>query len=443
MNFKNFRINILLRVFLILLMAFGMAYCWLYTEWWFTPAVLFIILIIVVVNLVLYIEKTNIRLTHFLLSIKQGAFTSSFQGNKNGAVEAHLSAALNDIIKEFQKLNLEKESQFQYLKTLNENIGVGLISYSEDGNIEMLNPAAKNLIRKPFLRNIDELKSIDSHLFETIKKLKPEEKQVIKTYIGGEMQQLSVQLKEFVVQQKSFKLILIQNLLFELDQKEVEAWQKLIGVLTHEIMNSVTPIASLSAAINAQLKDQDINTLTAEDGDDIYTSLDTVEKRSKGLIKFINTYKEFSKTPDLTLRPFNLVEVVKRITQLLEPDMQQAEIKHTIHAESQDIKVNGDQNLIEQVIINLLKNAIEAIDDSERLIDIKIYHDLHRVRLSISNSGSGLSPTDIEKVFIPFYTTKKSGSGIGLSFARQIMKLHNGGISARSENGTTTFTLTL
>ena len=404
---------------------------------------LFIILIIVVVNLVLYIEKTNIRLTHFLLSIKQGAFTSSFQGNKNGAVEAHLSAALNDIIKEFQKLNLEKESQFQYLKTLNENIGVGLISHSEDGNIEMLNPAAKNLIKKPFLRNINELKSIDSHLFETIKKLKPEEKQVIKTYIGGEMQQLSVQLKEFVVQQKPFKLILIQNLLFELDQKEVEAWQKLIGVLTHEIMNSVTPIASLSSAINAQLKDQDINTLTAEDRDDIYTSLDTVEKRSKGLIKFINTYKEFSKTPDLTLRPFNLVEVVKRITQLLEPDMQQAEIKHALHAESQDIKVNGDQNLIEQVIINLLKNAIEAIDDSERLIEIKIYHDLHRVRLSISNSGSGLSSTDIEKVFIPFYTTKKSGSGIGLSFARQIMKLHNGGISARSKNGTTTFTLTL
>ena len=443
MNFKNFRINILFRVFLILLMAFGMASCWLYTEWWFTPAVLFIILIIVVVNLVLYIEKTNIRLTHFLLSIKQGAFTSSFQGNKNGAVEAHLSAALNDIIKEFQKLNLEKESQFQYLKTLNENIGVGLISHSEDGNIEMLNPAAKNLIKKPFLRNINELKSIDSHLFETIKKLKPEEKQVIKTYIGGEMQQLSVQLKEFVVQQKPFKLILIQNLLFELDQKEVEAWQKLIGVLTHEIMNSVTPIASLSSAINAQLKDQDINTLTAEDRDDIYTSLDTVEKRSKGLIKFINTYKEFSKTPDLTLRPFNLVEVVKRITQLLEPDMQQAEIKHALHAESQDIKVNGDQNLIEQVIINLLKNAIEAIDDSERLIEIKIYHDLHRVRLSISNSGSGLSSTDIEKVFIPFYTTKKSGSGIGLSFARQIMKLHNGGISARSKNGTTTFTLTL
>ncbi|UII28136.1 ATP-binding protein [Fulvivirga maritima] len=444
MNFKNFRIFVITAVALIIILAFGIAYTIIYTEWIFTPLALAIILMATSIYLIRHTEKTNIKLTHFLLSIKQGGFTSTFSKGKSNPTDAQLNSALNDIIQEFQKINLEKERQFQYLKTLNENIGVGLISYAEDGNIEMINPAAKSLLQKPLIRSISDLKTIDSKLHETISHLKAEEKRVIKTYIGQETLQLSVQLKEFIIDRKKVKLLLIQNLLFELDQKEVEAWQKLISVLTHEIMNSVTPIASLNSSVNQLLHQNNQQQLSPDDREDIYCSLDTIEKRSKGLIKFINVYKDFSKTPELTYSRFNLISIVNRLLQLLAPDMEKAKVQHELHCSSTEIKIWADQQLIEQVIINLLKNALEAVKETEKpLIKINIEAAINKTRISITNNGPWIPAEELEKIFIPFYSTKKGGSGIGLSLAKQIMKLHRGNIQAYStENGNSTFTLT-
>ena len=449
MIFKNFRLNVLVRVILLCGLSLVFAAVLTQTGWFFTPLVIGILILLITINLITYLEKTNKDLTNFLLSIKQGGFTSIFTSGHRGSKYGELSEAFNEVIAEFQKLNIEKESHYQYLQTVNENIGVALISFSEDGNIEMINNAAKNLLQKPYLTNIRDLEKIDSELYKVAAKLNSGEKEMVKTSIGGHTYDLSVQAKEFVVKDKNFKLILMQNLKSELEQKEVEAWQKLISVLTHEIMNSVTPIVSLTNAINSILNTEDghrrnISEIHEEDIEDIYLSLKTIENRSKGLVKFVNAYKDFSKT--LVLKPsyFDLIQLIKRIEFLLKPDLEKKEIMFGFHYKVKKFEVFGDQELIEQVLINLLKNAIEALTGKPNgAIDFRVIKgDHNKAKIEISDNGQGIDSDAMEKIFVPFYTTKKHGTGIGLSLSQQVLKLHGGSIYVRSEvDKGTTFSL--
>lgn len=436
MNLKNFRLNVFIRTLLLTALALVLAFVLVKTEWFFTPLVVGILLLITVLNLIYYVEKTNTDLTQFLLSIKQGGFTNIFQGKK-GANQAELSRAFNEVIEEFQKISIEKESQYQYLRTLNENIGISIISYTEDGHIELMNPAAKNLLKKPYLKNIKDLDAIDPALYEAVIELHSGDRRVIKAFIKDEMIPLSLHVKDFILQNKNFRLVLLQNIHIELEQKEVEAWQKLISVLTHEIMNSVTPIVSLSSAINDMMREADITELSSDDKKDVTTSLQTIENRSKGLLKFVNAYKDFSKTPELKIIDVNVIGMIERITLLLQPDLNKSNIKLHLDLKTKELKVKADHELLEQVLINLIKNAIEVLEGSPKgEISISARRaGAKRVSLTIEDNGPGIPKEMIDRIFIPFYTTKKKGTGIGLSFARQIMKLHNGSITVQSDPG--------
>lgn len=435
MLLKNFRFNVTVRVLIILVLAIALAIVLQRTQWFFTPLVISILMILAVLNLIYYVEKTNKDLTQFLLSIKQGGFTNVFKGKQRGVSYAGLSSAFNDVINEFQRISMEKESQYQYLQALNENIGVSIISYDQDtGKIEFLNPAAKALLLKPNLTKIDDIGLVDQNLLEGIKKMGSSERQVIKVLINKEMVHLSIQLKDFVMQQKHFRLVLLQNINSELEQKEVEAWQKLISVLTHEIMNSVTPIVSLSSAVNQMMIDHESDS-TEEDKEDMMISLQTIENRSKGLLRFVNAYKDFSKTPELKPTEFDLFKMIHRITHLLKPDMSKKGIELAFDLKGKELLVKADSELIEQILINLLKNAIEVLDSNGSITLSAKRGDHQKVKLTIEDNGPGIAPEVMEKIFIPFFTTKQKGTGIGLSFARQVMKLHQGSISVNSEPG--------
>ena len=447
MKLENFRWNIILRVILILVLSLGLIWALFFTGWFFTPLVLALLLIAVVINLVYYTERTNKDLTQFLVSIKQGGFTSTFTSKKRGLSQAGLSKAFNDVIGEFQKISIEKESQYLYLQALNENIGVSIVSFNPEGAIQFMNPAAKTLIKKPYLRSIDEFKGIDLTLYENMRQMASGEKRVIKTFMHGEMQQLSVQVKDFVLQQKDFRLVLLQNINAELEQKEVEAWQKLTSVLTHEIMNSVTPIASLSAAVNGMLNGASrMDRLSQEQREDIVSSLETIENRSKGLMHFVDAYKNFSRVPEPKLAEVDIGTLIQRIVDLLGPDLHKARITLEFDPPKPVVWIKADHELLEQVLINLIKNAIEALNgqqDGNIGITIKKVYG-SRISISIADNGPGIPGEVAEKMFIPFYTTKRRGTGIGLSFARQIMKLHNGSITVKTSPGEgTRFTLTL
>lgn len=405
------------------------------TNWFFTPLVVGVVLILVVINLIFYVERTNKNLSQFLLSIKQGGFTNLFKDSAHGGTHGGLNEVFNEVMIQFQKVTLEKESHYQYLQTLTENLGVSLLSFDDDGHIELMNPAAKSLLKKPYLKNISDVKHINNELYEAVTLLDSEEKRVIKTVLSGELLQVSVQVKDFVAQEKHFRLVLIHNIHNELEEKEVEAWQKLISVLTHEIMNSVTPIVSLSTAMNQQLQHQELN-MSNDDAEDLKLSLATIENRSKGLMRFVNAYKDFTKKPDINVSDIDLKQLVDRVVHLLSPDLQNAKIKTTIHVSDAHFNIKGDPELIEQVIINLLKNAIEVLDGRESAkVDLMLEKKGRKCAITISDNGPGMERESLEKIFVPFFTTKKKGTGIGLSFARQIMRLHSGSISARSNLG--------
>jgi signal transduction histidine kinase len=441
MIYKNFRFSIFIRVFIIVVLALLLAFVVLRNPTFFVPLVIGLALIAAVINLIQYIEKSNRDLTHFLLSLRQGAYTESYTSGQRGKPYEALSDAFNEVVREFANLNIEKELHYQYLEALNENINVAIVSFDAEGKLLMINPAAKKLLNLPSFSSIHHFKKIDLNLYETIVDIKPEERLVTKVFIGQEIYQLSVQSKFIILQGKQVKIILLQNLNSELEAKEIEAWYQLIRVLTHEIMNSVTPIVSLTAAMQTMLNTdgtrRDLSKLSDDNIDDVFSSLSTIASRSKGLLKFVHAYKEYAKPLELHQEPVDVVDLVTRVVELLRLDIRQSLVEvQVIHADKSAL-ANVDIALMEQVLINLIKNALEALPKNgagKIIIEIKTKLS-NEVSISVTDNGPGIDPEILPKIFIPFFTTKTSGSGIGLSLSRQILKLHNGNLKVHSALG--------
>ena len=441
MIYKRFRISIFIRVTIIVGLALLLAFVIMRKQMLFVPLAIALALIAGIVNLIRYIEKSNKDLTHFLLSIRQGSYTESFTSGNRGKQYEELSDALNEVVREFARLNEEKELHYQYLQALNENISVAIVSFDADGNLLTINPSARQLLNFPGLARIEQLKEIDANLHETIMHILPGERAVIRTFIEEEQIQLSVQLKEIMLQNKLVRIVLLQNLSSELEEKEIEAWHQLMSVLTHEIMNSVTPIVSLTAAVqNILLRSdgtrKDLGKLNEENLEDVFSSLSTITSRSHGLLKFVNAYKAYSKTIEFHPVTTDVAALVTHITDLLTPDLQKFSVKLEVHQQKRPVKAKTDVVLMEQVLINLIKNAIEAVPhDGSGTITIDISSTNNMARISIADNGSGMDEETMLRIFVPFFTTKASGSGVGLSLSRQIMKLHNGSIKVHSAPG--------
>jgi signal transduction histidine kinase len=265
---------------------------------------------------------------------------------------------------------------------------------------------------------------------------------VTKVFINGEISHLSIQMKEIVLQGEHVKIILLQNLNNELEAKEIEAWYQLIRVLTHEIMNSVTPIVSLTAAIQSILTYSDgsskkLALLTEENQEDVVNSLSTITARSKGLLKFVNAYKEYAKPLALHPESTDLAVLITRIIDLLKSDLEEHLIHLNVNLTPVSIPAKADIALMEQVLINLIKNAMEAVaHDGGGIINVGArVKEGNIVSITVSDNGSGIDPETMPKIFIPFFTTKSKGTGIGLSLSRQIIKLHGGNIKVSSSPG--------
>ncbi len=437
--YRNFRLNITVRIILLSILAFSLAFVTANQEMLFVPFAISLAFIYGVINLVLYIEKTNRDLTHFLLSLREGAFTESYTSANRGKHYEELSDALNEVVKDFAKLNTQKELHYQYLQVLNEKINVAILSFDKAGALLMMNPAAKHLLKLPTFSKLDHFKLIDHELFEAASKQKPEERSIVKIVAGDELAQLSVQIKEIILQDKEVRIVLLQNLTNELESKEIEAWHQLMRVLTHEIMNSVTPITSLSSAAESILSEstgirKSKEQVTDDNIEDVFNSVSTIRSRGKGLLNFVKAYREYAKPSEATFERTDISAVVRRILALLRHDLEKNNIELIERIPANRLEANADTSLIEQVLINLLKNAIEAVDHSGNgkiTVDVKRLSG-DKVQISVMDNGPGIDEDTLSKIFVPFFTTKQTGTGIGLSLCKQIMKLHQGTIKASS-----------
>ncbi len=448
MNFKNFRFNIVARVLLIVATAALFISLFPRPEYIITSIIVASLIVFQIASLVNYVERTNRRLTTFLESIRHSDFVTSFSDHGLGKSFDDLNTAFNEVINEFKKTRASREEHFNYLQTVVQHISIGIIVFQKNGKVDLINNAAKRILKTTGVRMISEIEQTDKSLAEKLLEMKAGDTALIKVFIDNELLQLSIKATEFKMRGEEFTLVSIQNIHSELEAKEMDSWQKLIRVLTHEIMNSITPIVSLSGTVKDILVDSETLELRQNLDDDevesILGALGTIEKRSQGLLNFVQVYRNLTRIPKPNFRYIEVREISDAVYSLLQPKIKDQDINFRISIMPKDLKLTVDPDLLEQVLINLVINSIHAVKykpDPQIKLTASIAAN-NRVNISVTDNGHGIKPDIVEKIFVPFFTSKKEGSGIGLSLSREIMRLHKGTITFRSKpNEETTFTL--
>ena len=432
--------QVVARVALLVITILLIVFTYQQTAYTVSTIILLLLLVIQVVSLIRYTEQTNRKLIRFFESIRHADFTSSFTGNELGKSFEGLNTEFNKVIAAFNKNKTEKEEHFNYLLTVIQHVSIGIIVFKRDGHVDVYNNAVKRLLQIATLRKIENLKEISVDLPDKLMQLKAGEKILLKLFIKDELVQLSIHATEFRMRGEEYVLVSFQDIHPELEQKEIESWQKLIRVLTHEIMNSITPISSLASTVSSMLNEYknsnpQITTDEQEGLEDILHAISTIESRSKGLLNFVEIYRNLTRIPKPNFRYFSVSELFDRSLELLQPKISQYNIQIKIKIFPQELKILADPDLIDQVVINLLLNAVDAIKEApEPQITIVASTNLNnRTTIEFADNGKGIKQDILDKIFMPFFTSKKTGSGIGLSLSRQIMQMHKGSISVRSK----------
>lgn len=449
MVFNRFRINCIIRVLLLGSTSWLFFYLLFRTNLYTALFILGALILYQIYALIYFVEKTNRDLARFFQSIKYEDFSQTFKVEGYGSSFDSLKAAFSEVMNAFRKTRAEKEEHFRYLQTVVQHIGIGLIAFQPDGEVELINTAAKRLLNVASLKNIKSLESLSKPLVAALLRLRSRESVLVKVEDENELLHLALYATEFKLRAQKFSLVSIQNIHSELEEKEMEAWQKLIRVLTHEIMNSITPIASLTSTISnlvreAYGKKVKIKKLDSEVLQDIQQALQTIQKRSQGLLHFVDAYRNLTLIPKPNFQIFPVQELFHRIRKLMQVNIEKNSIRFKLNVDPETLELTADPELVEQVLINLMLNAFQAVEGRKGAqIELKALLDGRgRIVIQVVDNGPGITKENIEKVFIPFFSTKEGGSGIGLSLSRQILRLHNASIGVHSEpNVQTVFTL--
>jgi len=447
MVFRSYRIRIAGRIAMTgLFMAF-MFYALGQEKWYVATGVSALIVILLMIELFQFIDRSNREFTSLLEALKHQDFTTSYSRKFSERSFRDLESIFNEIQEQYRGARMDQAAQYQYLQTVIEHINIALICFNNPGEVFLFNQAAAVLFRKAKLEKLEPLKSIHPPLYQLMVNLRAGQREVIRVNREGELLQLSVHVTEFRVRKEKFKLVSLQNIKQELEEQELDSWQKLIRVLTHEIMNSVTPVSSLSAAINEMLTDQNgqrraLETLSRDDLDDMYSSIETIEERSRGLLGFVADYKNLTRLPKPVFEDIAVEFLLNHMHRLFKKDMDSENINYQVQVPAHKMSICIDSRMIQQVLINLIKNAMEAVRErEEKSIILSADSRNEKVIIRVKDNGKGIDDENLEKVFIPFYTTKKKGSGIGLSLSKQIMRLHKGSIHFQSDDSGTVFNI--
>ena len=440
MVFRGFRIQIVLRV-LLLVITFIIGFIVYSDSAYFVSSIILLALFVLqLIALIRYTEQTNRKLTKLFESIRHTDFTNRFTDNELGRSFEDLNKEFNLVIDAFNKNKTEKEEHFNYLLTVIQHVSIGIIVFKRDGTVDVYNNAVKKLLQVNTLRKIDNLKSISEELPEVLLNMRAGDKELVKLFVDDELVQLSIYATQFKMRGEEFLLVSFQDINPELEQKEIDSWQKLIRVLTHEIMNSITPITSLASTVSDILEETKKNNpprkkVDIEAFDDVSHAITTIEKRSRGLLNFVEIYRNLTRIPKPNFRYFEVEELINRAFELLAAKFEEFNIKTSIKILPQDLKILADPDLIDQVLINLLLNAIDASKEVPKpQITINASLNLNnRITIEIVDNGNGIKQDIMDKIFMPFFTSKKTGSGIGLSLSRQIMQMHKGSVTVRSK----------
>ncbi|NJN41427.1 MAG: GHKL domain-containing protein [Flammeovirgaceae bacterium] len=437
MVFNDFRFRVALRVILLGLTLALIIFMISQPNMIFATGLTGAVLLFQFLELYRFVSQTNRKLTRFLESIKYSDFISGFTAdNKLGRSFRELNTALNEVLEAFRNTRSEKEEHWQYLNTVVQQVRTGILSFDEEGNIQLINANARKFIGLPAINNIKELEKINKNLYDALKDVRTGKSTL---YRDPKDFLLTINSTDIRIRGHEVKLITLQNIQNELQKQELQAWQNLTRVLRHEIMNSITPISSLTSTLKDVL-DHDLKKknghyeLKSEGAVDLREGIETIESRSKGLIKFIDAYREYTSLPPPVIKTVLLKDLLEKVAQFLKQEIKNSKIEFLLTCQSEYLTIQADEEMIEQVLINLIKNSLEAIEHtSSSKIELNGGYDENSVIIEVIDNGPGIIKEALDKIFVPFFTTKQTGSGIGLSLSRQIMQMHNGNLTVHSD----------
>ena len=445
MFFRNTFIRLITYVFL--LIAFSAISTWIILS---SASNLYSIIPILVVALLVYriiklYNTTPEKIAYFLNAVENEDSMLHFPEKTLHKANAEMNKSLNRVNKLIQEVKIRNREQEQYYSLMLEQVATGIVVVNENGNVMQANSAAKNLLNYQSFNHIEQLKRIDTNLFNTFYRLKNgETHQFLKLTYKNNITHLSLRATSFLSHGENLRIISVHDISNELDAKELESWQKLIRVLAHEIMNSITPITSLSETLLNYFippeKPLDKKTVA-----NTVKGLEVINERGTGLIRFVESYRKLTRLSKPVLKHVNLRNLIEHLLLLLENEADFQRIQFNVETETPDIGIKADEAQLSQVLINLIKNAMYAVKDlKEPCISVRAHYLQNGCcEIQVIDNGPGIPPEIMEQIFIPFFTTKENGSGIGLSLSRQIMKNHGGSIEAVSSPGSTVFTLTI
>ena len=438
MIFKRYEWRLVLRVLLLFVTLTATSWLIVVEQYIYLLAVIPVV-IYQLVDMVRFQDKAQDEISQFVESIHYRDFSRHFDVRKAPNELKPLRKGFNDINTTFKVISRERETQYHYLQKILELVDTGIISYEQDtGETGWINDAFKRLLGIPYLKTIHSLEKREPLLYKDIINLKPGDSKLATITRNQQQMKILVTASALRSDDKLYRLLAFQNVSEALDETESKAWQKLLNVMTHEIMNSVAPISSLADTLKNRLKSPELaRTMNGGQLEDLELGIDTIKRRSEGLLKFTESYRNLNKITQLDLKRILVCDLFENISTLMLPSLEKKHIELDIVIRDLSLAVHIDVNLVEQVLINLVVNAIEAVKDIENP-QITLSAELqpnHKTIIKVSDNGIGMPPELMDKIFIPFFSTRKTGSGIGLSLCKQIMLLHKGTVQVQSVEG--------
>ncbi len=422
----RFRLLVVAQVAGLLVTAFLLAFVTTHSEHVATPIVIGVVIVLQVVALLHSVESHVDTLEDFFAAINYEDFTRQYVTDD---VDAELKRAFNRIIERFSAARAEREVQAAYLETVVRHVPIPLLAARNDGSLRLVNNPARRLTGIARLAHIDDLAGLDPTLPEMMRDIEAGQQRLLQVRFRDVPVELRVSVSQIRLEGDAERVYSMENLSGELSARESSAWRNLIRVLTHEIMNTLTPVASLAQTSLGMIDRADAR-------DELEEAMSTIARRSQGLIHFVQRYRELLQMPQPRPETLGVASVLRGVVRLMSNDLKHVAVEIDVSPES--LEVEADPALLDQVLVNLVRNASDAMLNTEapRLV-LKARLEFGRTLMQIIDNGPGIPPSIQDQIFIPFFTTKRDGSGIGLSLSRQILLAHGGQLVASSdENGT-------
>lgn len=386
-----------------------------------------------IIMLLRFVERANNRLVKLLEAISYSDFSSSFATGFRGSGFSELDAAFAHVVKRFREARMQREEATQFLQAVVHQLRTGLMVVREGGHIELMNEAAQRLLGVSRAADLEALGAQCPALVNCLQAREGHLDEVLQLPSSEAQVELLVQASDLRLRNTRLTLITLHNIGNQLEAKERESWHNMVRVFTHEIKNSLTPIASLAATVDELLPPQGSGLADSEA--DMRQALGAIRLRSEGLLEFVDRYRELTRVPIPQIEIVQLSALFQRMNTLVAAQLAEQNIQLTIVITPSDLYLSADPKLLEQLLLNLLLNALEALSGQDQgQMELRAERSpAGRVVIEVTDNGPGISPQALPRLFVPFFSTKTSGSGIGLSLSRQIMRLHGGELTVRSQ----------